>query len=48
MSCRRSGRNWSGGRRVYFRNCGLLVQELLAAKRDLKLRVLKSCRGTRS
>src|SRR3954463_14674404 len=25
------------GRRVYFRNCGLMVQELLAAKRDLKL-----------
>lgn len=25
------------GRRVYFRNCGLLVQDLLAAKRDLKL-----------
>src|SRR3954470_13242694 len=25
------------GRRVYFRNCGLMVQDLLAAKRDLKL-----------
>lgn len=25
------------GRRVYFSKCGLLVQELLAAKRDLKL-----------
>ena len=25
------------GRRVYFRNCGLLVQDLLVAKRDLKL-----------
>jgi DNA replication protein DnaC len=25
------------GRRVYFRNCGLLVQDLLAAKRDLRL-----------
>ena len=24
------------GRRVYFRNCGLMVQDLLAAKRDLK------------
>ena len=31
------------GRRVYFRNCGLMVQDLLAAKRDLKLsRVFKS------
>ena len=31
------------GRKVSFRKCGLLVQELLAAKRDLKLpRVLKS------
>jgi len=30
------------GRKVYFRSCGLLVQELLAAKRDLKLsRVIK-------
>lgn len=30
------------GRRVYFSSCGLLVQELLIAKRDLKLsRVLK-------
>jgi DNA replication protein DnaC len=27
----------SGGRRVLFAKCGLLVQELLAAKRDLKL-----------
>jgi DNA replication protein DnaC len=26
-----------GGRKVLFRKCGLLVQELLAAKRDLKL-----------
>jgi DNA replication protein DnaC len=25
------------GRRVYFRDCGLMVQDLLAAKRDLKL-----------
>jgi DNA replication protein DnaC len=25
------------GRRVYFRNCGLLVQDLLLAKRDLRL-----------
>jgi DNA replication protein DnaC len=25
------------GRSVYFRNCGLMVQDLLAAKRDLKL-----------
>jgi DNA replication protein DnaC len=25
------------GRRVYSRNCGLMVQDLLAAKRDLKL-----------
>src|SRR3954467_6061842 len=25
------------GRRVYFRNCGLMVQDLLAAKRGLKL-----------
>jgi DNA replication protein DnaC len=25
------------GRRVYFRTCGLMVQDLLAAKRDLKL-----------
>jgi DNA replication protein DnaC len=25
------------GRRIYFRNCGLMVQDLLAAKRDLKL-----------
>ncbi len=31
------------GRRVYFRNCGLMVQDLLAAKRDLKLsRLFKS------
>ena len=31
------------GRRVYFRNCGLMVQDLLAAKRDLRLsRVFKS------
>ena len=31
------------GRRVYFRDCGLMVQDLLAAKRDLKLsRVFKS------
>jgi DNA replication protein DnaC len=31
------------GRRVYFRNCGLMVQDLLAAKRDLKLsRAFKS------
>jgi DNA replication protein DnaC len=30
------------GRRVYFRNCGLMVQDLLAAKRDLRLsRVFK-------
>src|SRR5439155_213519 len=28
------------GRRVLFRKCGLLVQELLAAKRDLKLPAL--------
>jgi DNA replication protein DnaC len=25
------------GRRIYFRTCGLMVQDLLAAKRDLKL-----------
>ncbi len=32
----------SSGRKVLFRSCGLLVQELLAAKRDLKLpRMLK-------
>jgi DNA replication protein DnaC len=31
------------GRRVYSRNCGLMVQDLLAAKRDLKLsRLFKS------
>jgi DNA replication protein DnaC len=31
------------GRRVYFRNCGLMVQDLLAAKRDLRLsRVFKT------
>ena len=31
------------GRRVYFRNCGLMVQDLLSAKRDLRLsRVFKS------
>jgi len=31
------------GRRVYFRDCGLLVQDLLAAKRDLRLsRVFKA------
>ena len=28
------------GRRVYFRNCGLMVQDLLAAKRDLTLKAL--------
>jgi DNA replication protein DnaC len=34
------------GRRVLFRTCGLLVQELLAAKRDLRLaRVLKKLSG---
>jgi DNA replication protein DnaC len=34
------------GRRVLFRTCGLLVQELLAAKRDLKLsRILKRLAG---
>jgi DNA replication protein DnaC len=34
------------GRKVIFRKCGLLVQELLAAKRDLKLpRVLKQMAG---
>jgi DNA replication protein DnaC len=34
------------GRRVLFRKCGLLVQELLAAKRDLKLpQVLKRLAG---
>src|ERR1700726_1029879 len=34
------------GRRVLFRKCGLLVQELLLAKRDLKLpRVLKQMAG---
>jgi len=34
------------GRKVLFRKCGLLVQELLAAKRDLKLpRVLKNMAG---
>ena len=31
------------GRRVYFRNCGLMVQDLLLAKRDLRLsRMYKS------
>jgi DNA replication protein DnaC len=31
------------GRRVYFRHCGLMVQDLLAAKRDLRLsRVFKN------
>jgi DNA replication protein DnaC len=35
------------GRKVLFRKCGLLVQELLAAKRDLKLpRVLKQMAGS--
>jgi DNA replication protein DnaC len=35
------------GRKVLFRKCGLLVQELLAAKRDLKLpRVLKQMSGS--
>jgi DNA replication protein DnaC len=35
------------GRKVSFRKCGLLVQELLAAKRDLKLpRVLKQMAGS--
>jgi DNA replication protein DnaC len=34
------------GRKVLFRTCGLLVQELLAAKRDLKLpRLLKQMAG---
>jgi DNA replication protein DnaC len=34
------------GRKVLFRKCGLLVQELLVAKRDLKLpRVLKQMAG---
>ena len=34
------------GRKVLFRTCGLLVQELLVAKRDLKLpRVLKRLAG---
>lgn len=34
------------GRKVLFRSCGLLVQELLAAKRDLKLpRLLKQMAG---
>jgi DNA replication protein DnaC len=34
------------GRKVLFRKCGLLVQELLAAKRDLKLpRALKQMAG---
>jgi DNA replication protein DnaC len=34
------------GRKVLFRKCGLLVQELLAAKRDLKLpRLLKAMAG---
>jgi DNA replication protein DnaC len=34
------------GRKVLFRKCGLLVQELLAAKRDLKLpRLLKQMAG---
>lgn len=34
------------GRKVYFRTCSLLVQELLIAKRDLKLsRVLKRLSG---
>ena len=35
-----------GGRKVYFSTCSLLVQELLIAKRDLKLsRVLKRLNG---
>ena len=35
-----------GGRKVLFATCGLLVQELLIAKRDLKLsRVLKRLEG---
>jgi DNA replication protein DnaC len=35
-----------GGRKVLFRKCGLLVQDLLAAKRDLKLpRLLKQMGG---
>src|SRR5271166_5978064 len=35
-----------GGRRVLFAKCGLLVQQLLIAKRDLKLsRVLKQLAG---
>jgi DNA replication protein DnaC len=35
------------GRKVLFRKCGLLVQELLAAKRDLKLpKVLKQLAGS--
>lgn len=35
-----------GGRKVYFSSCSLLVQELLVAKRDLKLsRVLKRLSG---
>jgi DNA replication protein DnaC len=35
-----------GGRKVYFSTCSLLVQELLVAKRDLKLsRVLKRLNG---
>jgi len=34
------------GRKVHFRSCGLLVQELLAAKRDLKLsRAIKKLAG---
>lgn len=34
------------GRKVYFRSCGLLVQELLAAKRDLQLsRKIKKLAG---
>ena len=36
------------GRKVIFRKCGLLVQELLAAKRDLKLPgVISGTRATR-
>src|SRR5512135_1602862 len=31
------------GRRVYFRNCGLMVQDLLAAKRDMRLSRMFKC-----
>jgi DNA replication protein DnaC len=35
------------GRRVYFRNCGLMVQDLLAAKRDLRISTTGRAGGMR-